>query len=123
MKKNKENLKDLILITLLIGSSFLLINPFGLIMTDQLQMVILALASIIVITFLIFIWKENPRDEREEAYLIVSSRISFFSVAIVLLIALVVQTLQHMADVWVTLALFTLLLSKIFSIIYMKCRK
>jgi len=123
MKKNREHFKDLISIILLIGSSFLLINPFGIIMTDQLQMAILALASIVVITFLIFIWKEDPKDEREEAYLVVSSRISFFSVAIVLLVALVVQTLQHMVDIWVTLALFTLLLSKIFSIIYLKNKK
>jgi len=123
MKKIKENLKDLVSIILLIGSFFLLINPFGLIMTDQFQMLILALTSIIVITILIFLWKENPKDEREEAYLIVSSRISFFSVAIILLVALVVQALQHMIDLWIALSLITLVMSKILALAYLKSRK
>jgi len=123
MKKIKENLKDLVSIILLIGSFFLLINPFGLIMTDQFQMLMLALTSIIVITILIFLWKENPKDEREEAYLIVSSRISFFSVAIILLVALVVQALQHMIDLWIALSLITLVMSKILALAYLKSRK
>lgn len=123
MKKNKEYLKDFILIIVLIIASFLLVNPFGLIMTDELQMVVLALTCIVVITILIFLWKENPTDEREETYLLISNRIAFFAVSITLLIALIVQVFQHRIDEWIAISLCILLLSKILSIIYLKNKK
>ncbi len=113
MKKNNQNIKDLLFLILLVISFFFLINPLGIIMTTDFEMALLALVSLVVISVLIFAWKENPIDEREETHLLIASRLSFFASAIILLVAIIVQTLQHRIDVWIPIVLFVHLSSKI----------
>ena len=123
MKKNNQNIKDLLFLILLVISFFFLINPLGIIMTTDFEMALLALVSLVVISVLIIAWKENPIDEREETHLLIASRLSFFASAIILLVAIIVQTLQHRIDVWIPIVLFVHLSSKIFAIFYLKYKK
>lgn len=123
MKKDKQYIKDFVFLILLIISFFFLTNPFNLIMTGEIEMVILAFVSLFIITILIFLWKEDPIDEREENHLLIAGRISFFSTAVILLTAIIIQTLQHNLDLWIPLSLCVLLSSKILTVLYLKYKK
>jgi hypothetical protein len=123
MKKNKHDFRDILFVILLITSFFFLINPFGIIMTNDLEMLVLGVMSLIVVAILVFMWKEDPVDEREEIHLLVAGRVSFFSTASILLVVLIVQTLQHNVDEWIPIILFVLLSSKILSVVYLKYKK
>jgi hypothetical protein len=92
-------------------------------MTNDLEMLVLGVMSLIVVAILVFMWKEDPVDEREEIHLLVAGRVSFFSTASILLVVLIVQTLQHNVDEWIPIILFVLLSSKILSVVYLKYKK
>lgn len=123
MKDKIKNIKDILFLLLLIISTLLLLNPLNIIMTDSISMISIGIISLIVIAVLIFTWKENPKDEREELHLYIASRISFFLVTTLLLVALIVQTFNHNIDPWIPLSLCILLISKIIIIFYLRIKK
>ncbi len=96
----------------------LLVNPFGIIMPSQIEMIVIALTAIAFSAFLIFLWGEKPRDEREEYNLYLAGRFSFYSVAVVLLVGTIYQALNHELDAWLIISLLVLVLSKVFALAY-----
>lgn len=119
---NKQNLKDAIIGILLLITILALLNPMDILMPSTLQMILIGIFGTLVLTILIFIWRENPKDEREETHILLTNRISFFVVSVSLLIALIVQTINHTLDIWIPLSLGLMLLAKIFSLIYFRNR-
>ena len=104
------------LITLLIG--FIILNPTHLLMPESVNsMAVLAL----IIAFLIFtslVWKENPRDERENAHIQVAGRVSFIVGSAILIIGIVTQAFNHAVDPWLLFALSGMVLAKFLARIY-----
>lgn len=119
--KNKIPINiDLVLIVLFVSSMLAFVNPFDFFMPSTLQMVLLGVVGAVIGAILIFLWQERPQDEREEAHLLMASRVSFFAVAFFLLLALVVQTFQHQLDIWIPISLTVLIVSKMGVVIYLK---
>lgn len=115
--KNKfltEILISAVLITLLM----LLLDPFMILMTTPVQMIMIALILIIFVSFCIFVWREKSRDEREEFHKHIASRFAYLSGASILIIAIVFQSFNHTLDPWIVFALIVMILAKIAGSLY-----
>jgi hypothetical protein len=83
------------------------------------HLVVLVALVVIFITFAVFLWKESGGDEREIAIRHKIDRLAFLGGAVVLIVALVVDSLMtHMINVWVLLALGTMVAAKIVGSIF-----
>ena len=74
--------------------------------------------ALLVVTVLLLVWagfvlKEHAQDEREVVLKMKSGRIAYLSGMGVLLLALVVQGLEHAIDPWITFALAVMVLAKL----------
>lgn len=113
MKKYKL-LIDLILVIGLVILALLAIAPDAFVMPSSLQMLILASVSGLIATFLVLFWRERPEDEREMQNQALASRSAYIVGSIVLIIALVVQSLSHTLDSAIPIALLAMITTKIF---------
>lgn len=110
---SKDNRNDLViggilLICLLLSSNFL-----STIMPSSVVMIAIAVFVAAFSLFAVFIWRENPRDEREAHILLSSDRFGFLAGAVFLSIALVVQSLRHESTNLLALALGAMILAKL----------
>ena len=113
MKKYKAAL-DFILILSLTVVCALSLAPKSFVMPNSAQMLILTLLLAFIATFLVLLWRENPHDEREAVNQSSASRAAYVVGAVVLIIALIVQSLQHTIDPAVPLALLAMISTKVF---------
>ncbi|KKQ34381.1 MAG: hypothetical protein US51_C0041G0003 [Microgenomates group bacterium GW2011_GWA2_37_6] len=86
--KNKF-LTEISISAILIVLLTLLLDPFMLLMTTQIQMMMIAAVLIIFISFCVFVWREKSKDEREQLHKQIASRFAYLSGASVLIIAIV----------------------------------
>lgn len=112
MKKYKL-LLDVILLGSLGLMSALAIAPKTFVMPTSLQMLLLAVVLGLVATFLAFLWREQPNDEREAHNQAVASRSAYGVGAVVLIVSMVVQGFQHHIDPAVPLALLAMIATKV----------
>ncbi len=101
-------------IVLLVGMgviSFVAVD--ALVMPSALQMSMLAVVLVLLAGFLVLVWREHPQDEREAYNQALASRVAYLTGAGVLMIALVVQSLQHHLDSVVPIALLAMITAKI----------
>jgi membrane glycosyltransferase len=89
----------------------LLIHPYW--MPMGLVVVCIAVLAALVFGLGVFVWRENPRDEREYAIAAQAGRSAYLIGAAILTIGVAVQTLQHRVDVWLVLSLAGMVLSKV----------
>ncbi len=113
MKKYRAAL-DFILILSLTVVCALAIAPKSFVMPNSAQMLILTILLGFIATFLVLLWRENPDDEREAANQSSASRVAYVVGAVVLIIALIIQSLQHQIDAAVPLALLAMISTKVF---------
>ncbi len=112
MKKYKL-LLDVVLLGSLGLMSALAIAPKTFVMPTSLQMLLLAIVLGLVATFLAFLWREQPSDEREAQNQAVASRSAYIVGAVVLIVSMVVQGFQHDVDPAVPLALLAMIATKV----------
>lgn len=108
--------KQLLDIVLLLGLSLLAalaISPDTLGMPSSLQMIILISVLGLIATFLVVFWREQPDDEREMQNQAVASRTAYLVGSLTLIVALIVQSLQHTLDPAIPLTLLTMIATKI----------
>ncbi|PIS04922.1 MAG: hypothetical protein COT81_03835 [Candidatus Buchananbacteria bacterium CG10_big_fil_rev_8_21_14_0_10_42_9] len=116
--KNKY-LPEVILGGILILLLTLFLNPFKLYMADMYLMMIAAGLIVAFAIFAGFIWKEKGRDERETWHIMLSGRMAFLAGALVLVVAILVESFKHQApDPWLVAALGVMVLAKIIGRIY-----
>lgn len=115
--KNKS-LTEVSISTILIILLVLLLDPFKILMTTQVQMMMIALILVIFISFCAFVWKEKSKDEREQLHKQIASRFAYLSGASVLIIAIVAQSFNHTLDPWIVFALIAMILAKIAGSLY-----
>ncbi len=108
--------KDKIVAVLLLSGlalvAFLAIAPDALIMPSSLQMLIIGLVVVLLSFYLGFIWREQPKDERENEILSGASRAGYIAGSVVLLVALAIQSFQHHLDSAVPIALVVMVAIK-----------
>jgi cobalamin synthase len=112
MKKYKQ-LLDIVLLCGLLLISLVAIAPETIVMPSTLQMVILACVLGLLAMFIVFFWREQPNDEREMQNQAVASRSAYIVGSLVLIVALVVQSLRHELDAAIPIALLAMIATKI----------
>ena len=112
MKKYKP-LLDVILLISLATVSTLAIAPKTFVMPTSVQMLILTIALVLIATFLVLLWRESPSDEREAGNQAAASRSAYVVGAIVLIVALLTQSLKHQIDAAIPIALLAMIATKI----------
>ena len=113
MKKYRAAL-DFILILSLTVVCALALAPKSFVMPNSAQMLILTILLGFISAFLVLLWRENPRDEREAVNQASASRAAYVVGAVVLIIALIIQSLEHKIDPAVPLALLAMISTKVF---------
>jgi len=103
-------------IVLLLGLSviaYLAVAPNTVVMPSALQMILLAIVLVLVSGFLIFLWREQPEDERELQNQALASRWAYIIGSSVLIVALLIQSLKHDLDPAIPIALLSMIATKI----------
>ena len=112
MKKYKS-LLDIVLLLGLLAMSALALTPTTLVMPSSVQMLLLALVLGLVSGFLVLLWREQPRDEREAQNQALASRFAYITGAAVLIFSLVIESLNHRLDPAIPIALLAMIATKI----------
>ena len=112
MKKYKP-LLDIILMISLASMALLTIAPKTFVMPTSFQMLLLAIVLGLLAGFLALLWREQPADEREAYNQAMASRSAYIVGAIVLIVAMLVESLHHKLDPAIPIALLTMIATKI----------
>ncbi len=112
MKKYKP-LLDIILLVGLGVIIFFAIAPNAIVMSTSFQMIVLAAVLVLLAGFMVLLWREYPADEREAYNQTLASRFAYLAGALILIVALIIQSLNHDIDPVVPLALFGMIATKI----------
>jgi hypothetical protein len=110
-QKNKKLSSELGVSIAVLGMLALLIHPYW--MPMGLIVVCIAILAVLIFGLGVFVWQENPRDEREYAVASQAGRSAYLVGAAILTIGVSVQTLQHHVDVWLVLGLAGMVLTKV----------
>lgn len=116
MKTNYTS--EIIISIILILLTVLLLNPFKFWMPTSVHMIMLVAIAILFILFAGFIWKEKSADEREQIHKSVAGRWAYLIGTAILVIGIIAQTIQHVLDPWLVIALVVMVLTKLGSYIY-----
>ena len=112
-------IKDIVIPVVLIAFLGLLLEPFGF-MPPMAVMGVLGLCVAAFVLFAVFLWKEKGADEREQAHIHKADRFAYVLGALVLVIAIVFQSLAHMLSPWLVIALIAMISAKAAALIYEK---
>jgi hypothetical protein len=112
MKKYKSIL-DIVLLASLFVMSFLAIAPKTFVMPTSVQMLFLAVVLVLIATFLLLLWREQPSDEREAHNQAAASRLAYIVGSVVLIITMVVQSLHHRLDAAIPIILLAMIATKL----------
>ena len=112
MKKYKS-LLDIILLAGLTVMAILAVAPKTFVMPSSLQMLLLALVLGLLAGFLALLWREQPNDEREAYNQALASRSAYIVGAVVLIIAMLVESFHHKLDPAIPIALIAMIATKI----------
>jgi len=111
--------KDILIPVILVILLVLLLEPFGF-MPPMALMTVLVLIVAAFALFSTFLWKEKGVDEREEAHIHRADRFGFIAGSLVLIVAVVAESLGHMLSPWLVLALIAMIAVKAVTLIYEK---
>lgn len=112
MKKYKPAF-DLILLLSLAIVTALAIAPETFLMANFAEMCLLIIILLLIAIFLLLLWRESPDDEREAINQAKASRLAYAVGAVVLIIALLIQSLKDQIDSAVPIALLAMIATKI----------
>lgn len=113
MQQNNAKLREWVLAGLISLAILALLNPFNFLMPSAVGLIIVMMLALLVIAFAVFVWRERPNDEREELHALKAARISFFVGGGVLLLAVIVQSINHAIDPWLLVALGSMVIAKL----------
>ena len=113
MKPNKSMLAELVTGSLVVIALIVLINPFDFLMTFGTEMGIITLLAMALVAFGIFVWREQPADEREAQHGLMTARLAYFAAAVVVLAGIAVQGLNGHIDPWLPGILLTMVVVKL----------
>lgn len=111
--KKYNRLLDLLLLSGLMALALVAIAPKTIVMPTSIQMIILAVVLALISLFLVMFWREEPNDERELQNQAIASRSAYFVGSLVLIVALIIQSLAHTLDPIVPITLLSMIGTKI----------
>ena len=115
----KENFSELVIAVLLIGITFVFVNPYW--MPMGLVSTALFVFAALFVAFVIFIWREKKGDERENHLRNIAGRIGYLVGALFLVIGIISETLAHMeVNKWLICTLIAMIVAKIFGFAWAK---
>ena len=117
MEKNKF-IQEIVISVIIVILLFALLEPFGLFMTANTLMMIELGLFIAFTLFAALIWREKPKDEREQFIQTRSDRAAFLAGSGTLLLLILYQALGHNINSYLIIALSVMILVKIASLIY-----
>lgn len=82
------------------------------------EMTALLLVVILLLVWAGFVLQENAHDEREVLLKMKAGRVAYLSGLGVLMLALVVQGMNHTIDPWIAVALAVMVVTKLFTRLY-----
>ncbi len=112
--------KEIIVSVLLVVFVLALLNPFDILMSSMLHMLVLGILVAIVGIFTGLILNEKVSDERERDHKDRAGRIGYTAGILVVTTGVVFQTLKEMNDPWLLIVLVVMVLSKIISRILLR---
>ncbi|MGH7237068.1 MAG: hypothetical protein ACREGF_00860 [Candidatus Saccharimonadales bacterium] len=112
-KFETKHISEWLLGLAIIVALILLLNPFHFLMTSALNLTFIMILAVAIIAFAVFAWREKPRDEREALHGLQAGRLSYFVGGGVLVVAIIVQSLEHRLDLWLALALGAMVITKL----------
>ncbi len=115
--KNNFWLEFLISIILII-LAVILLNPLDFWMPQPVEMSIMVSLAVVFIVFSLLIWQENAKDEREALHRYIAARFAYISATAVLILGIILQSLRHILDPWLVIAIVVMVLAKISGRIY-----
>jgi len=110
---NRQTLSEWLLGLVIVLGLILLINPFGLLMPSAMTLMAITVLTVAILSFAAFVWREQPRDEREALYRERAGHVSFFVGGAVLVAGVIVQTTHHRLDTWLAAALGVMVITKL----------
>jgi cbb3-type cytochrome oxidase subunit 3 len=102
--------------------TILFLNPTHLTMPQSVQAMLTLGLILTFLSFSAFVLREHANDERESLHRLVSSRISYLAGVGTLVIGIIIEASMHEIDKWLVVTLCIMVLSKIFSRIYVQYR-
>ncbi len=114
----KDILGEISISIILVIFLVLLLNPFGFIMPNTMEMMLVLGLALVFIIFVGFFWKEKPVDEREGLHRYIAGRFAYFTGVVLLTIGVLVQSLRHNLDSWLAVTLSAMIIAKIIGFLY-----
>ena len=98
--------------------ALLVLNPFHFWMPTMLAMVLLAALFVVFGVFAVFVMRERAVDEREEQHRSFAGRVAFLTGAMLLMLGILVEDLQHNLDPWLVVVLAGMIIAKLSARVY-----
>ncbi|PIR69374.1 MAG: hypothetical protein COU47_03320 [Candidatus Niyogibacteria bacterium CG10_big_fil_rev_8_21_14_0_10_46_36] len=115
--------KEIIISVILIALGILFLNPFMIWMPAPLLYMVSAVFVILFAVFLVFVWRERVRDEREDLHRMIAARIGYLlGMATLASVLLVQAVMTHHTDPWIIAALLIMVMGKTVGMIYSRMR-
>ncbi|MBI2610983.1 hypothetical protein HYW60_03560 [Candidatus Kaiserbacteria bacterium] len=111
-------MKELIASTILIVLLVLVLNPFHFWMPTNMQMIIVAGILAAFGAVAVFVLRERALDEREETHRSFAGRWAFLAGSALLVLAIVVQSFNHVVDPWLVVVLVAMVCAKLAARLY-----
>ena len=86
-------------------------------MSDMTSGMIAGIFGAALFGYAIFVYQEKPADEREQAISTIAGKYSYIVGALVLSVGIVVQSLDHDLDIWLPIALGSMVLAKLLTLV------
>lgn len=113
---------EIIISAILILLLFVFINPMDLLMPPPFLTMLVVLFVAIFALFVVAVWKEKPRDEREGFLAMYAARIAYIVGAVVLAIGIILQSFSHDLDPWLVYGLSAMIFGKTVGLLYSQSR-
>jgi len=119
----KNNIGEIVISIILLGLVVVFANPMAFTMPEQMHEVMGPSLVILLAIFAAVFWREQKGDEREALHKYIAARFAYFAGVAVLLLAILLQSLRHVLDPWLVIAVAVMLLAKIFGLLYSNYRR
>lgn len=119
LKGFKQEITTAVILIILL---LVLINPFGIWMPSNMEMLLIAGLVVLFGIFSGLVWRERGGDERDNWHRMRADRFGYLAGALVLVVGILIESLQHMLSPWLVLALGAMILVRIISFIYSQAK-